>query len=60
MIDYAARVEAVRGKLREKELDALLVTHPSNRFYLTGFTADDTPPTNRPGTSSSPPPTHCW
>jgi Xaa-Pro aminopeptidase len=49
MIDYAARVEAVRGKLREKELDALLVTHPSNRFYLTGFTAEDIAPNESAG-----------
>jgi Xaa-Pro aminopeptidase len=49
MIDYAARVEAVRGKLREKELDALVVTHPSNRFWLTGFTAHDTAPNESSG-----------
>ncbi|RUL81813.1 M24 family metallopeptidase [Tautonia sociabilis] len=34
------RVEAVRRSLREAGLGALLVTHPPNVSYLTGFTGD--------------------
>ena len=30
----AQRVPDLRAKMRERGLDALLVTHPSNRFYL--------------------------
>ncbi len=32
------RLERLRALLRERELDALLVTQPENRRYLTGFT----------------------
>jgi Xaa-Pro aminopeptidase len=32
------RVAGLRGKLHEKGLDALLVSHPENRRYLSGFT----------------------
>lgn len=34
------RLAAVRQKLVEQGLDALMVTHPENRAYLTGFTGD--------------------
>ena len=44
MSEHAARIDAVRAKLAAQDLDALVVTHPSNRFYLTGFTADDIAP----------------
>ena len=43
------RVEAVRQKFGEAGIDGLLVTHPTNRRYLTGFTADDTPPNESSG-----------
>ncbi|MCK8817496.1 aminopeptidase P family protein [Natroniella sulfidigena] len=33
-----ARIERLRAKLTEKELDALLVNNPANRRYLSGFT----------------------
>jgi len=32
------RVAGLRGKLHEKGFDALLVSHPQNRRYLSGFT----------------------
>lgn len=43
------RVEAVREKFAAAGIDGLLVTHPTNRRYLTGFTADDTPPNESSG-----------
>lgn len=45
----AQRVPDLRAQLRERGLDALLVTHPSNRFYLSGFTGDDIPPNESAG-----------
>lgn len=47
--EHAGRVDALRAKLAEKGLDALLVSHPSNRFYLTGFTAEDIAPNESAG-----------
>ncbi|EPR44226.1 peptidase M24 [Desulfovibrio sp. X2] len=38
---FAARRERVRAKLAEKGLDALLVAHAANRFYLSGFELHD-------------------
>jgi Xaa-Pro aminopeptidase len=35
--------------MADKNLDAFLVTHPSNRFYLTGFTGDDIAPNESGG-----------
>lgn len=49
MIDYSARVDALRRKMGDTGIDGLLVTHPTNRRYLTGFTADDTPPNESSG-----------
>lgn len=43
------RVEAVRQRFGEAGIDGLLVTHPTNRRYLTGFSADDTPPNESSG-----------
>jgi len=36
----ATRREALRARLAKKKLDALLVVHPANVTYLTGFTGD--------------------
>lgn len=47
--EYRQRVATLRTSLSEKKLDALLVTHPSNRFYLTGFTAHDIAPNESAG-----------
>jgi Xaa-Pro aminopeptidase len=37
----ADRIDRVRGILRDTGLDAILITNPANRRYLTGFTAED-------------------
>ncbi len=38
---YQKRREAVRPKLTEENLTALLVSYPTNRFYLSGFELHD-------------------
>lgn len=38
---YSLRREKVRQKLAEEKLDALLVSYPTNRFYLSGFELHD-------------------
>lgn len=43
------RIPDLRSRLRERGLDAMLVTHPSNRFYLSGFSPGDTPPDESAG-----------
>jgi Xaa-Pro aminopeptidase len=43
------RVDRVRAAMSDRSLDALLITHPSNRFYLTGFTAEDIAPNESAG-----------
>ena len=40
-MNYAKRVTTLQKKLRTKKLDALLVTQPENRRYLTGYTGGD-------------------
>lgn len=42
-------MQAVRAAFEDAGIDGLLVTHPTNRRYLTGFTADDTPPNESSG-----------
>jgi Xaa-Pro aminopeptidase len=37
-MSMAGRIVGLRGKLDEKGFDALLVSHPQNRRYLSGFT----------------------
>jgi Xaa-Pro aminopeptidase len=37
---YANRRREVQQELKRRKLDCLLVTHPGNWFYLTGFTGD--------------------
>lgn len=37
-----ARISTVRRALAEKELDALMVSVQENRYYLSGFTGEDT------------------
>jgi Xaa-Pro dipeptidase len=37
MTEYDARLEALRQRLYERQLDAMLVTSPENVTYLTGF-----------------------
>lgn len=38
MFDIPARIRRVRSELERQELDALLVSQPENRRYLSGFT----------------------
>ena len=38
---YQKRREAVRQKLSEEKLSALLISYPTNRFYLSGFELHD-------------------
>ncbi len=39
----------LRAQLCARGLDALLITHPSNRFYLSGYTATDIAPNESAG-----------
>lgn len=41
MTTYATRVERLRERLGADNLDALLVTNPENRRYISGFTGHD-------------------
>jgi Xaa-Pro aminopeptidase len=49
MSEYAGRLAALRLKLADQGLDGLVITHPTNRRYLTGFTANDIPPNESAG-----------
>jgi len=40
-IDYQGRIDALSKRLRRKKIDALLVSRPENRRYLSGFRAPD-------------------
>jgi len=40
-MDYGERITRLQQQLRRKKVDALLVTQPHNRRYLSGFTATD-------------------
>ena len=35
--DMKGRLQKLRQKLVEKELDAIFISQPENRFYLSGF-----------------------
>ena len=45
----ARRIERVRERIRDMELDGLLVSNPYNRLYLSGFTGHDQPPLDSAG-----------
>ena len=49
MTDPANRLNRLRALLAERDLDAALIVHPANRFYLSGFTADDHGPDESSG-----------
>ena len=49
MSEHRERVERVRAELDDRGIDGLVITHPTNRRYLTGFTADDIPPNESAG-----------
>src|SRR6516165_6350327 len=38
--EYAKRRRSLLAEIAERKLDCLLVTHPPNWFYLTGFTGE--------------------
>lgn len=44
-----SRIAKLRERLAAQRLDAIVITHPSNRRYLTGFTAEDHPPNESAG-----------
>ncbi|MDW7982194.1 MAG: aminopeptidase P family protein [Thermomicrobium sp.] len=48
-MNTAARLARLRALLRERELEAIVITHPSNRFWLSGFTGEDIPPNESAG-----------
>jgi Xaa-Pro aminopeptidase len=43
------RIEQVRAKMEELRIDSLLVSHPDNRRYLSGFSGHDQPPLDTAG-----------
>ena len=43
------RLEKVRAKMDDLGVDSLLVTHPDNRRYLSGFSGHDQPPLDTAG-----------
>jgi Xaa-Pro aminopeptidase len=43
------RLDRLRAKLAERELDGFVVTDPSNRFYLSGYSAHDHAPNESAG-----------
>ncbi|PIE65896.1 MAG: peptidase M24 [Desulfobacterales bacterium] len=40
-MDYIARIKKLQQRLKRRELDAMLITQPHNRRYLSGFRAVD-------------------
>ena len=49
MTDHDARLDRVRTIAVERELDAVLISHPANRFHLSGYTAEDVAPNSIAG-----------
>src|SRR5438874_260064 len=43
------RLEKVRARMQELDLDSLLVSHPDNRRYVSGFSGEDAPPLDSAG-----------
>jgi Xaa-Pro aminopeptidase len=44
-----ARIDRLREQLKLSDLDAVVITHPTNRRYLTGFEGEDIPPNESSG-----------
>ena len=44
-----SRIIQLREAIERAGLDAIVITHPANRRYLTGFEGDDTPPNESAG-----------
>jgi Xaa-Pro aminopeptidase len=49
MADHVERLDRVRTIAAERGLDAILISHPANRFYLSGYTAEDIAPNSIAG-----------
>ena len=49
MADHEARLDRLRAVAGERRLDAILVSHPANRFHLSGYTAEDIAPNSIAG-----------
>ncbi len=45
----ARRIARVRAVIREKGVDSMLVSHPYNRNYISGFSGEDQPPLDTAG-----------
>src|SRR5689334_18261573 len=45
----ARRIERVRAAMDEQGIDSMLVSHPYNRNYISGFTGEDQPPLDTAG-----------
>lgn len=45
----ARRIERVRAAMGENGIDSMLVSHPYNRNYVSGFTGEDQPPLDTAG-----------
>src|SRR4051812_30517922 len=45
----AHRIERVRAAMGENGVDSMLVSHPYNRNYISGFTGEDHPPLDTAG-----------
>jgi Xaa-Pro aminopeptidase len=48
-VSVRTRLDALRSLLAAEELDAALITHPANRRYLSGYTAEDHAPAESSG-----------
>ncbi len=40
-MNYSERIKKIQKKLRRKKIDAILITQPHNRRYLSGYSASD-------------------
>src|SRR6266542_4110567 len=45
----ARRIERVRAAMNEKGVDSMVVSHPYNRNYISGFSGEDQPPLDSAG-----------
>ncbi|MDQ3045785.1 MAG: Xaa-Pro peptidase family protein, partial [Chloroflexota bacterium] len=43
------RLNRLRTVMDSRNLDSVLITHPNNRFYLSGYSGDDDPPNESAG-----------
>jgi len=48
-MDRIHRLSRLRALLSERALDAVVITHPSNRFWLSGYTGEDIAPNESAG-----------